>query len=161
FGGKTPSSSSPERTVPDPAPPSHPDPSPPRRDPARHVSSRRGAHTSTYRAWEGPDPGRDGGVAPPAGSEGSPSRPPPPSPPRTTPSAWEAAGLPIVAGYALLKELGRGGMGVVYKAKHEKLKRIVALKMVSMSPQDDPQKLAQFQAEAEAVARLQHPNIVQ
>ena len=52
-------------------------------------------------------------------------------------------------------------MGVVYKAKHEKLKRIVALKMVSIHPQDDSQDLARFQAEAEAVARLHHPNIVQ
>ena len=78
-----------------------------------------------------------------------------------TPSGSQAAGLPIVAGYALLTELGRGGMGVVYKAKHEKLKRLVALKMVSMYPQDDPQELARFQAEAEAVARLHHPNIVQ
>ena len=52
-------------------------------------------------------------------------------------------------------------MGVVYKAKHEKLKRIVALKMVSIHPQDDSQDLVRFQAEAEAVARLHHPNIVQ
>jgi serine/threonine protein kinase len=83
------------------------------------------------------------------------------STPRTTPSGCQAAGLPIVAGYALLSELSRGGMGVVYKAKHEKLKRLVALKMVSLSPQDDPRELARFQAEAEAVARLHHPNIVQ
>jgi serine/threonine protein kinase len=78
-----------------------------------------------------------------------------------TPSGTQAAGLPTVAGYAVLKELGRGGMGVVYKAKHQKLKRPVALKMVSMSPPDDPKKLARFQAEAQAVARLHHPNIVQ
>jgi serine/threonine protein kinase len=81
--------------------------------------------------------------------------------PRTTPSGTQAAGLPIVAGYALLSELGRGGMGVVYKAKHERLKRLVALKMVSMHPQGDSRELMQFQAEAEAVARLHHPNIIQ
>ena len=52
-------------------------------------------------------------------------------------------------------------MGVVYKARHEKLKRTVALKMVSIHPRDDSQDLARFQAEAEAVARLHHPNIVQ
>ena len=72
-----------------------------------------------------------------------------------------AAGLPVVTGYVLLSELGRGGMGVVYKAKHEKLKRIVALKMVSMNPHDDSLGLERFQAEAEVVARLHHPNIVQ
>src|SRR5262249_60883956 len=79
FGGKTPSSSSPERPVPAPAPPSHPDPSPPRPEPARHVSSRRASHTATYRAWAGPDPGRDGALRPPAGPELRPSCPLPPS----------------------------------------------------------------------------------
>ena len=52
-------------------------------------------------------------------------------------------------------------MGVVYKAKHEKLKRTVALKMVTIGPQDDERELVRSQAEAEAVARLHHPNIVQ
>jgi serine/threonine protein kinase len=89
------------------------------------------------------------------------STPAPSSTPRSTPYGTQAAGLPIVDGYALLSELGRGAMGVVYKAKHEKLKRIVALKMISIQPLDDSQGLAQFQAEAEAVARLHHPNIVQ
>ena len=90
-----------------------------------------------------------------------PATPAPAATPRSTPTGVQAAGLPIVAGSALLSELGRGGMGVVYKAKHEKLKRIVALKMVSMHPQDDAQELVRFQAEAEVVARLHHPNIVQ
>ena len=90
-----------------------------------------------------------------------PATPVPAATPRSTPSGVQAAGLPIVAGYVLLSELGRGGMGVVYKAKHEKLKRIVALKMVSMHPQGDAQELVRFQAEAEVVARLHHPNIVQ
>ena len=162
FGGKTPSSSSPERPGPAPAQPSLADPSPPpRTEPARHASSRPAGPPATHRATGGPDPGWDSTFAPPAGPEVSPSRPLLPSTPRMTPSGSQAAGLPIVAGYALLSELGRGGMGVVYKAKHEKLKRLVALKMVSMYPQDDPQELARFQAEAEAVARLHHPNIVQ
>jgi serine/threonine protein kinase len=52
-------------------------------------------------------------------------------------------------------------MGVVYKAKHEKLKRVVALKMIQIDPEDDAQYLSRFQSEAEAVARLHHPNIVQ
>jgi tetratricopeptide (TPR) repeat protein/tRNA A-37 threonylcarbamoyl transferase component Bud32 len=66
-----------------------------------------------------------------------------------------------IPGYDLLGELGRGGMGVVYKARDQKLKRIVALKMIlsgSHASEDDMQR---FQTEAEAVAKLQHANIVQ
>ena len=68
---------------------------------------------------------------------------------------------PEVAGYTILGELGRGAAGVVYRARHEKLKRIVVLKMLQASPDAGPQHLARFHAEAEAVARLHHPNVVQ
>ena len=70
---------------------------------------------------------------------------------------------PEVAGldqFELLAELGRGGMGVVYKARHRPLNRIIALKMISHG-HAGPEHRARFLIEAEAVARLRHPNIVQ
>ena len=68
---------------------------------------------------------------------------------------------PTIPGYEITGELGRGGMGVVYRAIQTDLKREVALKMILKAGESDPGMLARFQAEAEAVAHLQHQNIVQ
>jgi serine/threonine protein kinase/tetratricopeptide (TPR) repeat protein len=63
--------------------------------------------------------------------------------------------------YEILQLLGEGGMGVVYKARHRRLRRIVALKMFRPGRQPTQREVLRFQTEAEAIARLHHPNIVQ
>jgi serine/threonine-protein kinase len=68
---------------------------------------------------------------------------------------------PQIPGYDMQAVLGRGGMGVVYQARHLRLNRPVALKMLSAGAYAGPLERARFQREAEAVAGLRHANIVQ
>jgi serine/threonine protein kinase len=77
------------------------------------------------------------------------------------PAAGEMpATLPTVAGYVILDELGRGGMGVVFRAWQVSLKRLVALKLIRDGALAGPQQRARFRIEAEAAARVRHPNVV-
>jgi serine/threonine-protein kinase len=69
--------------------------------------------------------------------------------------------LPQITGYGVEAVLGHGGMGVVFKARHMRLNRVVALKMALAGAYASPHERERFQREAEAVATLRHPNIVQ
>jgi eukaryotic-like serine/threonine-protein kinase len=73
----------------------------------------------------------------------------------------KGARRPEIPGYEILSELGRGAMGVVYKAREIRLNREVALKMILAGDHASPDTLVRFLAEAEVIARLSHPNIVQ
>src|ERR1044071_5023897 len=65
-----------------------------------------------------------------------------------------------IGNYQVLEEIGRGGMGVIYRARQRHSRRIVALKRVLAYHADSKETLARFQREAEAAARLDHPNIL-
>lgn len=65
----------------------------------------------------------------------------------------------VLGNYVLLAKLGAGGMGVVFKARHRRMKRDVALKVLPESLTKSPDAVARFHREVEAAARLQHPNI--
>ena len=72
------------------------------------------------------------------------------------PSAW-----PNIPGYEIVGELGRGGMAIVYKAREIALDRFVAIKLLLAGRTASRRLLERFQVEAEAIAQLQHPNIIQ
>ena len=70
-------------------------------------------------------------------------------------------GIKSIPGYDFISELGRGGMGVVYKARDQRLKRTVAIKMIIAGAHAGEEEMARFQTEAQAVAKLNHHHIVE
>jgi serine/threonine protein kinase len=82
-------------------------------------------------------------------------------PPWLEPEPASVPSWPVVPGYLITSELGRGGLGVVYAAQHLGLKRRVALKMMQAGARARPIDVARFRREAEALGRLHHPNIVE
>jgi CheY-like chemotaxis protein/tRNA A-37 threonylcarbamoyl transferase component Bud32 len=66
----------------------------------------------------------------------------------------------VIGNYEVLGRLGAGGMGTVYKARHRRMKRVVAIKVLSRSVAQSPTFVQRFQREVEAVSRLSHPNVV-
>jgi serine/threonine protein kinase len=80
---------------------------------------------------------------------------------RIRPPEQSTPDLPPIRGYQVQEVLGRGGMGIVFKARHLRLNRTVALKMMLFGVYAGAQERERFLREAESVARLQHANIVQ
>ncbi|TWU37472.1 Serine/threonine-protein kinase PrkC [Novipirellula aureliae] len=68
-------------------------------------------------------------------------------------------GVEQIGDYKIVRELGRGGMGIVYLAKQRTLDRLVALKVISLGQLSGGEEIARFHAEAESAARLDHRNI--
>ena len=75
--------------------------------------------------------------------------------------ATDRGAIPDIPGYEIVRELGRGGMGVVYLAKQAGLERLVALKMLLAGKYAALVERIRFKSEVEAIGRLQHPNLVQ
>lgn len=72
----------------------------------------------------------------------------------------QGPGLGVVRDYRLLEKLGEGGMGTLFKARHARLKRMVAIKLLRECHTQDARLVARFEREMEAIGKLHHPNIV-
>ncbi len=97
---------------------------------------------------------------PPAGPSDLATATHSPDLPGSGPTSARRMPLPSIPGYDLLGVLGRGGMGVVYKARQVKANRLVALKMILSAAHATDADRERFRVEAESVARLDHPNVV-
>jgi hypothetical protein len=107
-----------------------------------------------------PDPGQVGAQAPPTRpDQGAPTATPAPLTPRAPFDPGGAGGDAPLGRHEVFEELGRGGMGVVYRAYDAALGRFVALKMIRSGALEGPE-VERFQREARAAARLRHPNIL-
>jgi hypothetical protein len=112
-------------------------------------------------SFEGPIPSDLSTICPICSTATQPTLDAPPFGPQPTPPAAEQL-VPgyVLAGFEILEELNRGGMGVIYKASQLGLNRIVALKVISPERMRHPDAMRRFQREVRAAALLSHPNIV-
>ncbi|WP_439620628.1 protein kinase domain-containing protein [Gemmata sp.] len=143
----------PDPNAPDPNPaPNRTLPAPP---PPGAVAFAPSPDSTLPEAARGPAPG----VPSAAGGDGGTVNQSPAEQAAAAAASLRPAGAVAIPGYEVLGELGRGGMGVVYKARQVALNRVVALKTI-LGGRVGPKDLARFLIEAEAVAAIEHPNVV-